>query len=107
MMARGDKAVAFRKTTNRHDNWEAFLEAHQGGIAKAQLPANIFRNEQSLIDFLTFGHSAEESIVLAHFSDRQFLDLEAVVNDYLHDGWYQMTLTVFHKERLRRFGRYA
>ena len=102
-----NRHLSFRKSNNRHDQWDAFVAANAELIAATDLPSQLFRTETALVDFLTSGVARELSLSMAALPEKQFISLEAVVNAYFYDGWVQKSMVALSKCRLERFGRYA
>ncbi len=99
--------MSFRRSSNRHDQWDAFVTTNAELIAATELPNELFRSENVLVDFLTSGVADISLLSMTAMQDDQFIALESVVNAYFHDGWHQKTMVALSKHRLERFGRYA
>ena len=99
--------MGFRRSSNRHNRWAAFIATNDELVAATGLPSKVLRSETVLVDFLTSGVDDELSLSLATIPDHQFLALEAVVNAYFYDGLEQTIMLAFSKQRLERFERYG
>lgn len=99
--------MSFRQASNQHDAWVAFHVEHAASFESIGLVGDALLNEQRFLDFLTRGSLPDSALKISSMSDDTFLLLEKLVNEWLFDGWAQQNCSVFHRERLRRFGRYG
>lgn len=101
----------FRRTANRRDEYQRLAQRSRPDFEATGLPPDLYRTESALVDFLSSGTVAASDrpneVRLDELSDEAFGRLENAINMVFPDGWHQLSLTAFAKERLRRFGRHA
>ena len=99
--------MGHRKTENQHDQWMTYSSAKAELINALPLPAELFGKEHCVEEFLSTGifSSGDKKSSVIDLTDEEFLVLMKFV-----DGWLDNNdehLTIFYRERLRRFNRYG
>ncbi len=101
--------MSFRRTVNRHDQWQNYCRQHAAVVRSTGLPPEMFSRAEILEDFLVKGHfcgpmGKGTDINVSDLSDTAFLALEEVVNGYFD---FQQRYSSFGAERWRRFKRHG
>jgi hypothetical protein len=84
-----------------------YCEAHRGDLQASGLPAELFRRESVLEEFLEYGRFCDalgEETTFAEMTDQSFLALEQFVNGFFD---FQDGYPAWQNERFRRFQRYG